>query len=387
MNRLRYVILLASILLFAGSSACFMGSIGPEPGSPEAVAAQPKGLPGHAEDIWTDAAGRSTRPTPLTSETYIVLAKSVNPAVVNIFTKTRVKTRFGAPLGPFTMRTPNLDFSATALGTGFLISADGFLITNAHVVNMADEIKVFLWQTSEVKSASVIGLNRAADLALLKIQHDQPLPYLPLADSDRVRVGEIVVAVGNPFGLQHSLTDGLISAKHRRLHKGTQARYEDFLQTSAQINPGNSGGPLLNLNGEVVGVNTAIVAGGQGIGFAVPSNLIKGVVPHLMRHGRVIPAYIGVGIDEITPDLARRLQLDEATGALVDIVEPGSPAAKGGLAKGDVVVAVNGKPVRDATALGRMIALLRVGEPATLTVVRNDRRTQIRVIPKVAASQ
>jgi serine protease Do len=380
MKRQSLTILL--VVLFATQLAgCVFAYRGPEPGVQPQVTVHPTGLPGQPETVWKDAPTPARRAEPLTSETYVELAERVNSAVVNIFTETAIKTRVGDPLGLFTIRTPNMDFAANALGTGFLISPDGFVITNAHVVAQADEIKVFLWQISEVKKAKIVGIDRASDVALLKISHRDPLPYLPLADSDAVRVGEIVVAVGNPFGLQHSLTDGLISAKHRRLHKDQRARYEDFLQTSAQINPGNSGGPLLNLHGEVVGVNTAVVAGGQGIGFAVPANLIKGIVPHLMRSGRVQPAYVGVVVDEITPELARRLRLAKDVGAIIDEVRADGPAEKAGLLAGDVILAVGDQPVRDAASLGRMIALLRIGEPAELTIIRSERRRTITIVP------
>lgn len=384
----RLVLFVALLALVAQSAGCVFAyrPRDAETRTPTAVA-RATGLPGHPEMVWTDAPQSAGRAVPITSETYVNLAQSVNPAVVNIFTETAIKTRVGDPLGLFTIRTPNLDFSANALGTGFLISADGFLLTNAHVVAQADEIKIYLWQISEVKTAKLIGLDRASDLALLKIDHPTDLPFLKLADSDAVRVGEIVIAVGNPFGLQHSVTDGLISAKHRRLHKGQRARYEDFLQTSAQINPGNSGGPLLNLGGEVVGVNTAIVAGGQGIGFAVPSNLAKGIVPHLVRAGRVQPAYIGVTVDEITPDLAKRLRLEETGGGILDEVKPGSPAAQAGLVRGDIVIAVNGQAVRDATALARVVSLLRPGQAATFTVLRNGKRRSVSVVPQAAPAE
>jgi len=260
-----------------------------DPDKAGAVLAEIKatGMPGHPEKVWTDASRAVSRPVTITSQTFIELAQKVNPAVVNIFTETNVPTRIGGPLGIFTIRTPFLDLKANALGTGFLISPDGFLLTNAHVVSRAVEIKIFLWKTSEVKKARLIGIDRPSDLALLKIEDDEPLPYLPLADARSVRVGEMVVAIGNPFGLKHTLTDGLISARDRKLPREVKGSENHFLQTNALINPGNSGGPLINLRGEVVGVNMAIVAGSQGIGFAVPIDLVKGIVPYLMRSGKV----------------------------------------------------------------------------------------------------
>jgi serine protease Do len=216
-----------------------------------------------------------------------VLAEKVNPAVVNILTKTNVPTRVGGPLGLITIRTPFLDLTAQALGSGFIVNPDGFLLTNAHVVSRAVDINILLWKTSQVKKATLVGIDRASDLALLKIDADAPLPYLPLADPGSVQIGGIVAAIGNPYGLKHSLTSGLISAKHRRITPDADDDSAGFLQTSALINPGNSGGPPVNLKGEIVGVNTAGIANSQGIGFAVPSEVIRDVVPQLMRSGRV----------------------------------------------------------------------------------------------------
>jgi serine protease Do len=243
---------------------------------------------------------------------------------------------------------------------------------------------VYLWNESEVKSAQVVGLDRVSDLALLKISHNKPLPFLQLADSDAVEVGEFAVAIGNPFGLNHSLTDGLISAKHRRLHEGKAGQYEDFLQTSAQINPGNSGGPLIDLRGAVVGVNTAIIAGGQGIGFAVPSNLAKEVVPHLLSYGRVMASYIGVEIGEVTQDLAKRMGLKETQGGLIANVVAGGPADRAGLRKDDLILAVNKSEVHDSTALARTLSLLIAERPAALTVLRGGKQMQITLTPAAA---
>jgi len=373
----RFVLLIAATVQVGG---CFFATRGPEPTGEIAVRAS--GLPGHPEAVWAEGAAGRIETRTLTSETFVELSERVNPAVVSIFTETKVETRFGDPLGLFTIRTPNLDFSAKALGTGFFISPDGFLLTNAHVVLMADEIKVYLWQQSDVKTARLVGLDRRSDLALLKIRPDEAVPYLALARSDEARVGEIVVAIGNPFGLQHSLTDGLISAKHRQIHKGQKALYEDFIQTSAAINPGNSGGPLLNLRGEVVGVNTATIQGGQGIGFAVPSDLVRDIVPHLMRAGRVQPAYIGVQLNFETSE-----GIAAATGGEVLEVQPGGPADQAGLRSKDVVTAVNGRPVRDGVALGRMVSLLPIGQTATLTVKRGRETVTLRITPRQPPSE
>jgi len=282
--------LLATLLfLTCLLNGCIFTYRDPDKAGPVLAEIRATGMPGHPEKVWTDALPAVSSPVTITSQTFIELAQKVNPSVVSIFTETNVPTRIGGPLGLITIRTPFLDLKANALGTGFLISSDGFLLTNAHVVSRAVEIKIFLWKTSEVKNARLIGIDRSYDLALLKIEDDEPLPYLPLADAGLVQVGEMVVAIGNPFGLQHTLTNGLISAKDRKLPKEVKGSEYSFLQTSALINPGNSGGPLINLRGETVGVNTAVAAGSQGIGFAVPINLVKEILPYLMHSGRVEP--------------------------------------------------------------------------------------------------
>ncbi len=376
MNRRMWslVMLLAAAWLLSG---CFYVYREP-PDQMEARGLRPTGLPGHDETIWADAPARHGTAQPLDSETYVRLADKTNPAVVNIFSTKRVRTAVG--IGLFAVRTPNLDRNAQALGSGFFISPDGFVVTNAHVVAGADEIKIYYWKEDQVKTARLIGLDVTSDIALLKVDHPKPMPFLPLADSDAVRVGEVVVAIGNPFGLDHSLTNGLISAKHRRLHEGGQGLYEDFLQTSAQINPGNSGGPLIDLAGAVVGVNTATVQGGQAIGFAVPSNLLREVIPHLVRSGGVRPAYCGLR----TGDLPAEANVDH--GALITEVSPGSPAAQAGLRTGDLLVEINGRQVYDSPAATRTLRLLIVGRSAQLTVWRGRQRLNLRLTPADAAS-
>lgn len=379
----RWIVCLLLATLVMALNGCVFAYRGPDtPEEAEAAPARPLGLPGHAEQVWTDASAGKAQPQNLRTDTFVQLADRSNPAVVNIFSEKNIRTRVGDPLGIFTVRTPNLDFNARALGTGFFISADGFLLTNAHVVAGADEIKVFLWQEDQVEAARLIGLDRISDLALLKIEHDKPLPFIRFADSDAVQIGEFVVAIGNPFGLAHSLTNGLISAKHRRLHEDMRGRYEDYLQTSAQINPGNSGGPLLNLRGEMVGVNTATVQGGQAIGFAVPSNLVREVIPHLVRSGAVRRAYIGVTLADLTAQ--QRASLAHG-GALISDVENDSPAATAGLRRGDMIVSINGRSVYDAVACSRTLTLLIAEREAKLKVVRNGETRSVAVTPTLRA--
>jgi len=378
MNKFVLLIVLSAAVILSGCLYVYRGP-GEEAQPPRM---QALGMPGHAEVIWTDAPARRGGAVAIDSETFVRLAEKANPAVVNIFSTKRVRTAVG--LGLFAVRTPDLDIQAQALGTGFFVSPDGFVVTNAHVVAGADEIKIFYWQENQVKTARLIGFDATSDLALLKVDHPKSMPFLPLADSDAVRVGEVVVAIGNPFGLDHSLTNGLISAKHRRLHEGGQGVYEDFLQTSAQINPGNSGGPLLDLAGAVVGVNSAMVEGGQAIGFAVPSNLLREVIPHLVRAGGVRLAFIGLQLSDLPPDLSARLNVEG--GALVTGVNPAGPAQQAGLRAGDVLLEINGRPVYDSPAATRTLRLLIAGRPAQLTVLRDRQRLGLRIVPADAAT-
>ena len=373
------------ILLIPALCGCVFAYRPPEQAaSSSGGTAAATGLPGHPEVIWSDSPAQRGRAVAINSETFAALAEQVNPAVVNIFSLKNVRTAVGDPLGLFRIRTPNLDFSAQALGTGFFISAKGFLLTNAHVVAGADEVKIFYWQTNEVKNAMLIGIDRTSDLALLKVDHKEPVPFLPLADSDAVRIGEWVIAVGNPFGLDHSLTNGLISAKHRRLQEGRRGMWEDYLQTNAQINPGNSGGPLVDLFGAVVGVNTATVRGGQGIGFAVPSNLTKEVIPHLVRAGRVQRAFVGVLLADVTGNIARSLGVPAGTGAVISRVERSSPAESAGLRANDVLLAVNGRQVHDAIGGMRTLSLLISGRKVKLTVSREGKKLSLMLVPERA---
>jgi len=343
------------------------------------ASARAKGLgPEAPRKIWTDGAGEADRGAAVTFRTYTDLAREANPAIVNIFTTQDLRVGIGDPLGIFSLPLNEGGFQAHSLGTGFFVSPDGFLLTNAHVVAKADKIHVYLHDRSEGKDVRVIGVDALTDLALLKVEGDEPFPYLALADSDRVDVGEMVVAIGNPFGLEYSLTTGVISAKNRVLNVGSRRGiYEDFLQTSAQINPGNSGGPLLNLTGEVVGINTAIIARAQGIGFALPSNMIKGLLPNLARNGRMIRGYAGIGLAELNPALAKRLHTSRTKGAVIVNLDKNGPAAKAGLSTGDVILAVNGEAVENSREASRKIAVIEAGHKATLDIARRSKEMTI----------
>jgi serine protease Do len=264
-------------------------------------------------------------------------------------------------------------------GSGFIINKDGLIVTNNHVVEGVTEVTVTL-ASKEEYAATVIGRDPKTDLALLKITPKGSLPVVPLGDSDALRVGETVVAIGNPFGLNNTVTAGIVSAKGRVIGAGP---YDDFIQTDASINPGNSGGPLFNLRGEVVGINTAIVSDGQGIGFAVPVNMLKSLLPQLESKGEVTRGYLGVQIQPITPELAKGLNLQDKKGALVAEVTKGSPAEAAGIKRGDVIVAFGGKEVAEMHNLPAMVAATPIGTEVPVTVLRDG---NVHTLPvKIAA--
>ncbi len=258
-----------------------------------------------------------------------------------------------------------------SLGSGFIVSADGYIVTNYHVVAGADIINVTLQdqtgKAEEIK-ATLVGSDEETDMALLKVDVKQQLPFLTFADSDKAKVGEWVLAIGNPFGLEHTVTAGILSAKGRNINAGP---FDNFLQTDASINPGNSGGPLLNMAGEVVGINTAIIASGQGIGFAIPSSMAAQITEQLKSGKKVSRGWIGVTIQNIDENTAKALGLDKAEGALIGNVMPGEPADKGGIKAGDVIIAVNDKKVDDSSELLRAIAAEKPGSKTKVTVLRN----------------
>ena len=266
-----------------------------------------------------------------------------------------------------------------SLGSGFLVSADGYIVTNNHVVADADVIHVTLDEDngkSETLKATMIGSDEETDLALLKVDAKKPLPFLTFGDSDALKVGEWLLAIGNPFGLDHTVTAGILSAKGRNIRSGP---FDNFLQTDASINPGNSGGPLLNMAGQVVGINTAIIASGQGIGFAIPSSMAERIVNQLKQDKKVSRGWIGVTIQDVDENTAKALGLPEATGALIGSVMPDEPAAKGGMKDGDVVLEVNGQRIDDSSALLRAIATEAPGSKVNMVVWRDGERKNITV--------
>jgi serine protease Do len=310
------------------------------------------------------------------------LAKQMSPTVVNIkVTKARPvssgqwQSRGNQPFGEFferffkEMPQGSPRFQQEGSGSGVIISPDGYIVTNYHVIDGADTVAVILADRQEYQ-AKVVGRDPKTDLAVVKIEPKQTLPAAGLGDSDRLNVGDWVVAIGNPFGLSHTVTSGIVSAKGRVIGAGP---YDDFIQTDASINPGNSGGPLFDLNGNVVGINTAIIPQGQGIGFAIPVNIAKVLLPQLMENGSVTRGYLGVGIQTLTPSLAQALELETRKGALVSEVVPNGPAEKAGIERGDVIMTFNGKAIDDSRDLAAMVAATPVGKGTEVLVLRDGR--------------
>jgi serine protease Do len=319
------------------------------------------------------------------SDALAEVATAARPAVVNISTTSTVKVQenpfgnmfndpffrhfFGGQFGP---QGQNRTYKSSALGSGVIVSEDGYILTNNHVVKGADEIKVTLFDKREFKG-KVVGSDARTDLAVVKIAA-RNLPALKFGESGNMKIGDIVLAVGNPFGLNQTITMGIVSAVGRS-NVGV-ADYEDFIQTDAAINPGNSGGALVNGSGELVGINTAIFStsgGYMGIGFAIPSDMAKTVMDSIIKHGKVIRGWLGVTIQDLTPDLAKSLGIKKTEGALVSGVEQDSPADKGGVKRGDLIVALNGKQTADSRSLRNMVAAVPPGTNVELTVVREGK--------------
>ena len=319
------------------------------------------------------------------------IVSKVAPAVVNISTVRVVRGpgpvfkyffgpfEEGDPFKEFFERffgdIPQREFRQKSLGSGFIISKDGYILTNNHVVEKATEIRVRLLNKEQFK-AKVIGRDPKTDIALIKIKANHNLSAATLGDSDALKVGDWVIAIGNPFGLGHTVTVGIISAKERIIGAGP---YDNFLQTDAAINPGNSGGPLVNLEGEVVGINTAIVAQAQGIGFAIPINMAKYILSQLKERGKVMRGWLGVMIQEVTPEIAHALGLKEVKGALVADVTPGSPADKADIRRGDVIIEYNGKKIEEMNELPRLVANTPVGKSVPIKIWRNGKIKQLTV--------
>ncbi len=331
---------------------------------------------------------RSEVPIPGRPESFAALVKHLSGAVVNINTSRRMRLPKDHPdiQGPgLDRRDPKdffdrffgereRDFNQRSLGSGVIINPDGFIVTNHHVVEGTDAIQVRL-STGKQYRAEIIGTDPKTDLALIRVRAGAPLPVVPLGDSDALEVGDWVVAIGNPFGLDHSVTAGIVSGKGRVLGAGP---YDDYIQTDAAINPGSSGGPLFNLRGEVVGINTAVIPQSR-IGFAIPSNLAKGILLQLRARGRVTRGWLGVVVQQVSPEAAESFGLKEPQGALVAEVAPDSPAARAGIRRGDVIVRFGGTPVVEVRDLPRLVAERPVGAEAEAAILRDGKPMTVHI--------
>lgn len=328
------------------------------------------------------------------SPDFVELAKKLNPTVVNIRTAKNIKAKqrlrkpqqqnpygnnflddfFNRFFDEMPQQRPRREQS---LGTGFIISADGYILTNNHVVNAADEVMVKLSDGRELKG-EIKGLDEKIDLALIKISDKDKLPFAELGDSDALEVGEWVMAIGNPFGLSHTVTAGIVSAKGRVIGSGP---YDDYIQTDASINPGNSGGPLFSAQGKVIGINTAIIAGGGGgIGFAIPVSMAKTVISQLRDSGKVTRGYLGVRFQPLTPDLAKSFGLDSEKGALIASVEKDTPAERAGLKTGDVILEYDGKQINEGNELPRFVAATPIDKKVKLSIFRDGKKQDLTIV-------
>ncbi|MCG6534231.1 MAG: DegQ family serine endoprotease [Syntrophales bacterium LBB04] len=336
----------------------------------------------------TSSVARGADTSVMVPGNFTELAEKVRDGVVNIQTTKTMKGGgrvfrhfFGGPSGKqnpfedffgqgFGDEGSSEGFQQKSLGSGFIIDREGYIVTNNHVVENADEIKVKLANGKEFE-AKVVGRDPKTDLALIKIKGSTDLHPLTMGNSDDLKVGSWVVAVGSPFGLEQTVTAGIVSAKGRTIGAGP---YDNFIQTDASINPGNSGGPLINTKGEVIGINTAIVASGQGIGFAIPANMAKDVVPQLKDKGKVTRGWLGVAIQEVTPELAQSFGLKEKQGALVAEVFKGSPAERAGIEQGDVIVEFGGKQIKESKDLPQVVAATPIGKSVSAKLSRSGKQ-------------
>lgn len=338
-----------------------------------------------AQNFWQDA-DSSPLVTGAVPNNFVELAKKLSPMVVNISTTQVMKERptmpfpefrggpfeefFGDDFRRFFEEPPGGEMKRQSLGSGFILNSEGYILTNFHVIENATEIIVTLSEDKKEYKAIVVGQDQKLDIALIKIKPEEKLPIAVLGDSDELQIGEWVLAIGNPFGLGGTVTAGIVSQKGRVIGAGP---YDNFLQTDASINPGNSGGPLFNTNGEVVGINTAIVAGGQGIGFATPINMVKEVLLQLKETGRVTRGWIGVSIQDLTPELAKSFGVKEARGVLISSVNPNEPADQAGLKAGDIIISFDGRQVNELSDLPRVVATTPPGKNAEVKVLRDGK--------------
>ncbi len=323
------------------------------------------------------------------------LVKTLQPSVVNISTTNVVKKRqapfnspFESPFGDgqddpfedffkkFFEGGPQQEFRQHGLGSGFIISKDGFIVTNNHVIEKANDIEIIL-ENGKNYQAQIIGKDPKTDLALLKIEPEEDLPAISFGRSDVLDIGDWVIAIGNPFGLGHTVTAGIVSAKGRSLGLGS---YDDFIQTDAAINPGNSGGPLFNLDGEVVGVNTAIFARAQGIGFAIPAAIAINIIDQLRSNGKVVRGWLGVLVQQITPEIAESIGLQDTKGALVADITPDGPAEKAGIKRRDVIIGFDDIKINEMSELPKSVAATPPGTKSEIILLREGKKKKISVL-------
>ena len=352
------------------------------------------------------AFGLSTKANPVGTNLIVDIAKNKNPAVVFVTSKTKIQPAKGPatgnrPFGQFSPPRGNGPFGqfppsprgrtprpapGGGTGTGFIIDQEGYILTNNHVVEGADIIKVTLQNEKEYE-AQLIGADPKTDIALIKIVQDNgeqtSFPYLTMGDSEKLEVGEWVVAIGNPFGLSHTVTTGVVSAMGRNIGAGP---YDEFIQTDASINPGNSGGPLLSMDGDVIGINTAIYSGSGGnvgIGFALPINMAKDILDDLKNKGKVTRGWLGVMIQRITPELQESFKLKNSQGALVNDIAPNGPADLGGMKRGDVITRFDGVEIASMETLPKQVASIKPGESVKVEVIREGvtKKLDIKIEP------
>jgi Do/DeqQ family serine protease len=380
----RFTIYLAALLI-----AFFLGGLvvaGEVPGLsnlwPKAKVSEPAKEPSQGKDTANASTNLNYGPTGIAD-----MVASISPAVVNINTTIETDVTLNNPFfnDPFfreffgdSPRQPRTRVSQ-GIGSGFIVSADGYVITNEHVVDQATKITVTVDGFPEPVAAKVVGADQELDLAVLKLETNQPLSAVNLGDSATLRPGEWVVAIGNPYGLDHTVTAGVVSALGRPIQIEDRL-YRNLIQTDAAINPGNSGGPLLNLAGQVIGINTAVNAQAQGIGFAIPINTVKEVLDDLINRGKVVRPYLGVYMKLISSDIAIGLKLPDQQGALISEVAPNSPAQKAGLQPWDVIRKINDQPITDPEDLRQKLRSFKAGDEVILEIIREGKTITVGVV-------